>query len=351
MPHREAITYNSPSNCVCGISRLCLGVELRGSTAIDELDRNDRSPLWYAVKQQKVDYVRVLLKYGADPSIGDPPLWAAKARWGDFTITELLLDHGASLNPALSPGGAIRWLPWAFADPDHNEVRFDQLLIRHGININHGALYNDVENATVLMRLASQIYISSTSRHQRRLRNLIKLGADVEAIDKEGRTAIMYAISSASTKAFSVLASSGARLDMKTVTGSTILHLIIAHTVWYAKTPSVYPLCKSTCKEDLTRLDLDSQDEDGNTAYDLIVVRNRRWDAERKVRGNDKQWQGLFHEYDLKQELLAISALEKLLHHVQESQGVPEAERYPPLGEYCSRDAEDRVVPEAWPAY
>ena len=136
------------------------------------------------MKQRRVDYVRVLLKYGADPSNGDPPLWAAKARWGNFTITELFLDHGASLNPALSPASATGWLPWAFADPDHNEVRFDQLLIRHGININHDAMYNDVENVTVIMRLASQIYISSTSRHQRRLRNLIELGADVEAIDK-----------------------------------------------------------------------------------------------------------------------------------------------------------------------
>lgn len=156
-----------------------------------------RSPLLYAVKHRRVGYVRVLLKYGADPNVGDPPLWAATAGCADFTIFELLLGHGASLNPALSPASATDWLPWAFSDPDYNHVKFDQLLIVHGIDIDHGAECDNVKDVTVLMRLASQCRIYFTSR---RLELFINLGADAEPINEEGRTAIKYATLSASTE-------------------------------------------------------------------------------------------------------------------------------------------------------
>lgn len=76
MPHRKAIPYDSSHqwDCgnhqiVCGINHLCLNVELQGSTAIDEIDCNGRSPFLYAVKHRRVGYVRVLLKYGADPNL------------------------------------------------------------------------------------------------------------------------------------------------------------------------------------------------------------------------------------------------------------------------------------------
>ena len=155
-----------------------------------------------------------------------------------------------------------------------------------------------------------------------RMEQLISLGVDVNARDKEGKTAIMYAVNNAYARAFHVLARSGARLDLKTVTGNTILHLVITQTTSHGTTPNVYSIGNAICNEDVDCLDLEAKDEDGNTAYDLLRIRySRRWDAYSKFRGKTTLGTAL---RDQKYELAAIRAIEQLLLYVQESQGIPE---------------------------
>ena len=317
--HIEKQSRTIVHQIVCGLSGRCLDLELRGSTAINKLDRNGRSSLWYAVRHRRLDYVRSLLLHGADPNIGEPPLWAATAGKGHYVITELLLDHGASLDPTLSPASANGWLPWAFAGIDKSLVKFDKLLLRHRIDIKHGAQWRDTKDVTILMRLTSMSSFVSTPL---RMEQLISLGADVDARDKEGKTAIMYAVSGAYARAFHVLARSGARLDLKTVTGNTILHLVITQTTSHGTTPNAYSICNAICNEDVDCLDLEAKDEDGNTAYDLLRIRySKRWDAYSKFRGKTTLDTAL---RDQKYELAAIHAIEQLLLYVQESQGIPE---------------------------
>ena len=343
----ESQRFTTLHQIVCGLSGLSLDAELQGSTHIDRLDINGRSALWYAVRHQRLHYVRTLLEQGADPNFGDSPLWVAAAQYKNIAITEMLLNNGSSLSPTLSPPGRNGWLPW----PDEifwhgsTSVAVDELLIRHVIDLNHRAEWCGVEGVTIFMRLAAYTpYCPTLSR----LIQLIEVGADMEITDKEGMTAIMYAAQTSHFEAFDILARAGARFDLKTVTGSTILHLAIAYTVDHYTRPRIYRLCKVMRDADLTKIDVDAKNEDGHRAYDLLRIRNGpNWDGYCESKGIHMGWSG--REY--RRELEAISTLEDLLHHVQESQGVPEADRYPPLGEFLSRDGEEEVVPGAWPAY
>lgn len=350
----ESQKFTMLHQIVCGLSNLSLNAELRRSAAINELDRHGRSALWYAVNHQKLDYVRRLLERGADPNTGDPPIWSAVEKCLDYAIVELLLDSGATLSPSRDTG----WLPWAglFWVGDIEAVGIlavDELLVRHGIDLDHRAEFGGVQGVTILMRLTCDSFLLSDAAP--RLRQLIKLGADIEIADKRGNTAIMYAACAAFPEAFDILARAGARLDVKTVTGSTILHLAVTHTSDDRR--NFHRLCEVMRHADITKLDLEAQDKDGNTAFDLLRMKNGpNWEGYCQSKGLIFYWMEHYEdepEY-LEYEPKIISVLEELLHllhHIQEVQGVPEADRYPPLGEYCARVVEDEPVPGAWPVY
>ncbi len=334
--HAKMQSFTTLHRIVCRISDAYIDVELQDSTTINGLDKEGRSALWFAVRNRSLTDVRKLLEQGADPNIGDPPLWVAEGQ-SSYDITKLLLDHGASPDPDLIPAYRDGWLPWNREIWSGDSFAIDRLLIRSGISINHQASKGE----TILMYLSSSWDMDSGLQ---RLKQLISFGADLEITDEEGETAIMYAVTGACPEAFRFLAGAGARLDLKTVRGSTILHLAVARTSGIYKCDRVKELCEEMHDADLTSVGLDARDEDGNTAYDLLRIRNGpNWDGYCRSKEYDyDDWFG---------EPRAIEALEKLLHHVQENQGVPEADRYPPLGEYGSRDPEDQAVPGEWPAY
>ena len=164
----------------------------------------------------------------------------------------------------------------------------------------------------------------------------------------------MYAVGAIFPGAFDILARAGARLDLKTVTGSTILHIAIAQTFFGRE--RMPRLCEVIRDADLTQLDIEAKDDSGLSAFDLLRIRNgTKWDAYCRINLVHNHWWKSSHNRERKErelgfELEAISALEKLLHHIQECQGVPEADRYPPLGAYLSGDGQTEAVPGAWPA-
>ena len=306
--HVESHALTTLHQIACGLSGLSLDFELQVSTAIDALDRDNRSALWHAVSHQRLDYVRKLLEQGADPNVGDPPLFATGFRNGYYALETV------------------------------------GLLIKHGMDINCCVEYRSCKSVTMLMYIGRHPYGRLAGA---RLEQLIRLGADIELTDEEGKTAVMHAVMSASAKALDVFIRAGARLDVRTVTGRTILHLAVLHTSGWLSA-RICSLCEVMCDTALNMLDLDAKDKDGHTAFDLLRIRNGpNWEGYCQSKGIYLS----YYHYTYGTELKIISALEKLLRHIQASQGIPEAERYPPLGEYGSRDPEDQAVPGAWPAY
>ena len=349
----ESQAFPTLHQIVCRLSGNSLDAELRRSTDTNQLDRNGRSALWYAVTLRKLDYVRRLLEQGADPNIGQSPICEATYDPVNYACAEVLLDYGATLTPSPNSPIGPGWLPW----PNHynwgtanDALAVDELFIRHGIDLNHRAEWCGVE-MTILIHLSQFPCSYDRESAARRLEQLIKFGADIEIPTSEGMTAIMYAAQHCFLEAFSILCRAGARLDLKTVAGSTILHLAIVHTATYHTRDEVYRLCEAMRDADLTKLDVDAEDEDGHRAIDLLRKRNGpHWDDYCESKGIST-WLVPEDEEELRDELEAISALEKLLHHIQAVQGIPAADQYPPLGEYLSRDAEEIAIPGAWPGY
>ncbi|KAM0803804.1 ankyrin repeat-containing domain protein [Usnea florida] len=336
--HSESQGFAGIHQTVCGLRNVPLDVELQSSADIDTLDCAGRSALWYAVAQCRHDYVRILLERGADPNIGDPPFFKAVDWTPNFAIIKALLDHGA----VLGPFNGISTLNWWANIKGPDTLAIDELLVKHGIDPNH----RGDGGRTILMGIAQK---HRPGVDLGRLKQMIELGSDIKIADEVGMTAIMHAAVSKFTDAFGILARAGARVDLKSAKGRTILHLAVAHeaswTVW-----DIPRLCEMFHDTDLTNLDLDAKDEDGHSAFDLLRLRNGpNW--EDYCAHNGRRWYGPSDEAELEYELRAISALEDLLHYVQEVQDVPEADRYPPLGEYCSRIIEEDPVPGAWPMY
>ena len=334
----EGQNFTRIHQIMCGLSNVSLDVELKVSNDIDTLDSHGRSALWYAVTHRRHDYVCRLLEAGADPNIGNPPVLRALGYPSDYAITKALLDYGAVFGPFNEVSTSEWW-----ADINGSDIlAIDELLVKYGLDPNH----RGSGGRTVLVYLSRQDVYKGNPR---RLNQLIGLGSNIEIADEVGMTAIMHAVFCSSCDAFGVLARAGARLDLKSAKGSTILHLAVAHE-YYWSAAFVPRICESFRDADLTKLDLDAKDNDGHRAFDLLRMRNGpNWEDYCKHIG--LRWIPPLNEDELEDELEAISALEDLLHHVQEVQGVPEADRYPPLGEYCSRIVEEEPVPGAWPMY
>lgn len=337
----EKQKFTRTHQIVCGLSTISLNVELQDSNDIDTLDSEGRSALWYAVTHRRHKYVCKLLETGADPNVGDLPIWKALEFDSDYAIIRALLDYGANFGSFKDSFSIVQWA--YVCGPD--VLAIDELLVKYGLDPNHRGDYGET-----ILHLARFFDDDIGSR---RLKQLIELGSDIEIADEVGMTAIMHAVYCSSAPAFGVLASAGARVDLKSAKGDTILHLAVAPEFTFCA-ENVPELCEMFRDADLTELDLKAEDQDGNRAFDLLRIRNGpNWEDYYVHHGMG--WYpfdaGPEPKRRLEAELEAISALEKLLHHVQEVQGVPEADRYPPLGEYCSRIIEEEPVPGAWPMY
>ena len=337
----EGQNFTRIHQIVCGLINVPLEVELQASTDIDTLNSIGRSALCYAVIHRRHDYVRKLLERGADSNIGNPSfLYAVKYNSSDFAIAKALLDYGAILGSF----NKISIIDWWASVYGSEVLAVDELLVKHGIDPN----LRGGKGETILMCLPGYSWPYHETKG-RRLKQLIELGSNIEIADEVGMTVIMYAVFEGWPDTFDILARAGARLDLKSASGSTILHLAIYHKYpWQRR--NIPELCDLIHDADLTNLDLDAEDKNGNTAFDLLRIRNGP-DWEHHCKHNGTLWYRISIERELEAELKAVSALEDLLHYVQEVQGVPEADRYPPLGEYGTRVAEEQPVPGAWPGY
>ena len=165
-----------------------------------------------------------------------------------------------------------------------------------------------------------------------------------------------------------ILIEYGARLDYRTKDGTTILHALILNF------PQL-ELIEIILHSDTSGLLLDARDDNGYTAFDLLVLRARLFRQGLRDRsvsleagqiGDDvwyleeytgvyvlRKWMGRPKEPEMERKI--ITALEALLHKVQEVQGIPPEEQYPSVESVLDQEEIDAEasrlegLPGSWP--
>ena len=182
-----------------------------------------------------------LLEEGADPmkmdSIGTTPLHAA-VRTGKLKLVKELLAHGADPNARLvkAPppfigdytfyrryvGATPFWLAAAARIPDLDLIR---VLIAAGANPNLPA----ADGATPLMAAVGMVQnearLAAESRSLDVVKLLVEIGADVDAVDQRGQTAVHGAARLARNTLIQFLVEQGAAVDAEDARGRTPLEV------------------------------------------------------------------------------------------------------------------------------
>lgn len=314
---------------VCGLGNHNLEAALKAQPAdIDSMDWFGRSPLGYAVQRMHTCRVRLLLERGADPNLEN--ILPLAIRSENLEIMEDLLNSGASFDP-VSENLQEQWQNSIYGG--EKLMAIDRLLLKHNIDVNS----QTKDGKTILMRW-SQKY--SPNFPLRRMEQLIDYGASVDMVDENGMSAIYHAVLGGNSEAFKFLVQQGARLDIKMNRDDNILHVAIMHS-------EHRDVIIGMSNVDLSSIDLKSRNEDGYIAFDLLKLRNGlRWESYYQARAYER---GYARAWSTEKVSEVISSLEALLHQIQDSQGVPKSEQYPPLGPYLSSNTDEEPMPGAWP--
>ncbi|HUN92788.1 MAG TPA: quinoprotein dehydrogenase-associated putative ABC transporter substrate-binding protein [Burkholderiaceae bacterium] len=184
-PMHHAVTNGDPE---------MIAALLDGHATIDFRDRDGYTPLALAAVRNKPSVIRLLAKRGADVEARIPtgytPLFIAIGE-GKLAAAKALMDVGARCNVA---GGRRKLTPlMAAATQKVPEKRILQLA-----------------------QMVSPIEVAQ---------ELLKRGADANAVNADGVTALMIAAARDNAPMIGVLVQSGARADAKSATGQTALDI------------------------------------------------------------------------------------------------------------------------------
>ena len=300
---------------------------------LNQYDCHATSPLDLAVKYQNSAQVEILLRSGASPSRA----FSEAMYTGNLEIVRLFLNLIPSpylICPLREWGEAHHY----FGTSVHC---LDELMLQ-SFNVNE----QDKYGSTILIRCFSSRDISKVPLD--RIEWLINHRADVNAVDIDCCPALFYSIGMDHGEATKLLFRRGARLDIKNVLEETILHF----TILFAREMKTIETLREM---DLRVIDLQARTKDGHTALDLLKKRNGLgWETYYRDRHLEtwrysEVWNFSARAYTIEEEIRVIYGLEALLHQIQDAQGVPKEEQYPPLGEYLSSNLDDEQVPGAWP--
>ena len=311
---------------VCEIDLRDLDLELqRHPDDIDKLDRHSRSPLWYAVAYCNTQFVRCLLERGADPNLGGSAVLTA-IQWRRLEIVELIITSGFNIMELDMNDLLVAWYytdSWAL----------NSLIISNWVDVNRQTSCG----ITMLM------FICSLHRHDANSTDqLIRRGAELELRDRNGETALIYCINGLNglnADAFQTLVHAGARLDVQDYTGATVLHHVVLLELF-----AELPLLKAMQDVDVSQFDLEARDEEGHTAFDILKKRNGiTWESYYEAKRG--KWYASGHYSEIRH----IRGLESFFHHIQDAQGIPKEQQYPPLADYLCEQPDNKAIPGAWP--
>ena len=275
-----ALHYAAREGCVA-----CIASLVKGGADIDIADGQGTTPLILALMNLNYDVARTLIDQGADINlwdfVGQTPLYAA-------------------VDTHLVPTGAR---PDVASTDKTTAMDIIQLLIARGANVNaqlklrlpgrsmpgdrNGDFRVLTTGATPLMRAAVGCDVAA-------LEVLIKAGALIDLPIADGTTALFATVIQAAPRArykteeqalaaMRVLKAAGADPRKAVGQSSRVLHIIHLHTPDHARVPGSTPLMMAAVRDwkqvaqQLVEwgVDIDAKDEDGMTALDYALGRER----------------------------------------------------------------------------
>jgi ankyrin repeat protein len=219
-------TYNSLDltslhRIILGITSVDLAQQLELSVSeINTPDAGGRTPLMWAVRRGDIKSIQILLEWGADVEKADRmmirPIHKAVADADDECV-RILLEAGAVATVADVDG----------AQPIHNivfspynRVKSIEALLAHGADLN--ARCN-----RQCTPLHWAVDMHQTEGAMDNIQYLVDHGADIEALDSFGDSAVIDAICTMDLRMLRFLIKRGAILDRKRKNGTTALHVAV----------------------------------------------------------------------------------------------------------------------------
>lgn len=230
----------------------------RGADPNAHNDANATALLYAAHSLEKT---RVLVDAGADVNArsddGRTPLLIASGIPGNLATVRLLLEHGAAVNPTSRSFADATPLRSAIEAPDYDIAK---LLVDRGADMKAAGFLGLAEAAAVCPKCldliagafdrktySQALVIASANGEAAAIKLLLDRGADVNAADPNGRTALIFAAAAdhAPLDLVTLLLDRGAKLDPKTEFGLTALDYAKLH----GDTPVVDVLVKAGAPE------------------------------------------------------------------------------------------------------
>ena len=336
----------------------------------EELEKKDalgHVPLWYASISGELANIRTLLNYGAilNENTFNFQEFFSISGCKAFEVMEEYLSSD-TLKSLFKNGCASDWFRCPNTGRLLDEIlAVDKLCLEYDFDVNYGFPNEE----TLLMKMLQQSYPGLPLR----VKQLLDHGADLEVKDSYGKTALHHFIESfgytnVDRETFNVLVENGARLDYRTGDGTTMLHALILEVVDLKPISMIF-------HSDICGLPLDAKDSNSYTAFDLLVLRVRlsrqdfdheSWEWEPSLYADCTPSSLWYDTQDIlgkcmsrasepNMERKLLTALEALLHKVQELQGIPPEEQYPSVESVLEQEDKDAEatrlegLPGSWP--
>jgi ankyrin repeat protein len=186
----------------------------KGADVHAQSNSNGYTPLHLAIEKDDSSMVSLLLDEGADHLAQDAKgttAWALAICRGDGKVIESMLSRGANVNESASENTyAIPPLGLAI---EHGRENIVELLIKSGAQIEAV----DVDGNTALINAAK------SSNRTAIVQRLLQMGANVNASNNQGVTPLMIGVKSGSEEMVTTLIKKGPDLETKAHNGETAL--------------------------------------------------------------------------------------------------------------------------------
>ncbi|MEG3843946.1 ankyrin repeat domain-containing protein [Microcoleus sp. herbarium14] len=168
---------------------------------MEAIDLNERTALNVAAESGNAKAIKILINRGANLK-NDKTLFAVIGRFKPGKvkqeIVELLLKKGAAISPGL-----------LYSAVSHADINVAKLLIDRGADVNE---FDDYDNTTLLMRIVQPHTGISPSLKPALVKLFLSKGADVNARNKNGQTALSIAYKSSTPEIIELLKQYGAKI-------------------------------------------------------------------------------------------------------------------------------------------